>query len=99
MVIASDMTHMQDQKAAAEDYLSDLSPVYLCAWTDGSVAKIFGPGGAGVLFYSSARTQHHFPSPTVQFHPASTQRSQPSVMPLDGASNITPLAHLSPWLS
>ena len=89
-----------DRKAAAEDNLSDLPPADLCVWTDGSVPTTFGPVGAGLLFYATfARTQHHFPSPTVQFHPASQQKSQPSVMPLDGASNITPLAKLSPRLS
>ena len=75
------------------------TPADLFVWTDGSIPTNFGSGGAGVLFYAtSARTQHHFPSPTVQFHPALAQRSQ-SVMPLDRASNITPLAHLCPWLS
>ena len=62
-------------------------------WIDGSVPTKFVLGGAGVLFYSkSKRTRHYFPSPTVRFHPASPQRSQPYVMPLDGAFNITPLS-------
>ena len=40
--------------------------------------RIFGPGGAGVLFYAtSARTQHYFPFPAVQFHLASPQKSCP----------------------
>ena len=86
--------------ATVEDYLSDLPPANLCVWTDGSVPTNLGPGGAGVLFYmTSARTLYSFPSPIVQFHPASPQRSQSSIMPLDGASNITPLAYSFPWLS
>ena len=33
------------------------------------------------LCVTSVRTQHHFPSPTVQFHPASLQWSQPFSCP------------------
>ena len=89
--------------AAAEDYLSYLLPANLCFWTDGSIATNFGPSGAGVLFYAtSARTQYHFPFPTVQFHPANTAEITALryvLRSLDGASNITPLVHSSPWLS
>ena len=74
--------------AAAEDYVSDLPSADLCVWNDSCVPTNFGPGGAGVLLYvTSARTQHHFPSSTVQFHPVSPQRSQSSIMPLDDPSN------------
>ena len=86
--------------AAEEDYLSDPIPANICVWTDGSILTNFGPVGTGVIFYATfARTQDHFTSPRVQFHPALLQRSQSSIMPLDGASGITPLAHSCPWLS
>ena len=84
--------------AAEEGYLSDLHPADPCVWTDISILRNFGPSGTGD-YATSARNQHHFPSLTVQFHPASPQRSQSFIMPLDGASNITPLAHSCPWLS
>ena len=98
IVIAPDTTHIQtEQPQQRTTSLIYLLPISVCVWTDGSVSTNFGPGGAGVLSYAtSARTQHHFPFLTVQFHLPSSQRSQSFVMPLDGASNITPLAHSYP---
>ena len=96
------MTHIQtEQPQWRTSYLSDLPPTDLCVWSDGSVPTNFGLNGTGVLFYATfSRTQHHVPSPTVQFHSASLQKSQSSIMPLDGgASIITPLAHSCHWLS
>ena len=85
------MTHIQterpQQKTTSPIYPQPISVSGLI----GPSRRILGFGGAGVLFYAtSARTQHHCPSPTVQLHPSSPQRSQSSVMPLDGASNISP---------
>ena len=75
-MIAPDTTHIQIERPQRRT-TSDLPPADLCVWTAGSVATNFGPDGTGVLFYvTSTRTQHNFPSPAAQFHPALTQKSQ-----------------------
>ena len=85
MVIAPDTTHIQTEQLQRRTTSLIYPPADLCVWTDGSVLTNFGPGGTGVLFYAtSARFQHHFSS-------SFTAEIQSSIIPLDGAYNITPL--------
>ena len=80
-MIAPDKTHIQIETPQRKT-TSLIYPLPICVWTDGSVRTNFGPGGTGVLFYATyARTQHHFPSPTVRFYPALPQKSQSSSCP------------------
>ena len=88
-MIAPDTTHIQTKRPQRRTtYLIYPQPISV------SGLMVLSPKIAGVLFYAtSARTQYHFPTQIDQFHPASPQRSQSFIMPLDGACNITPLAH------